>query len=342
MTVAAPALSVLLSVKDGERYLAESLDSLLAQSFADFELIAVDDGSRDATPAILADYAARDPRLRIETRPENRGLASGLNLALSRARAPVCARADADDLYARDRFEKQMARMAAEPGLGLLSCAFHRIDGEGRRIDTKPATTGDAFMRFQMLFMNPILHPGVMFRTELARRAGGYDEGYFTAEDSDFWARLAPLTRMDNLPEPLVSYRIHAASMVRTRDEAGRNLSLSVPRRLLSAYLGRELDQEEARAAVELYQGFTIMTPELALAGDRLLREVRRAARGREPAAVRAAFRRQAASGLLRQAWQSSRPADAAALHLRALRWRPSRSALGGLARAARAAVGGG
>lgn len=331
----APALSVLLSVKDGARHLPASLETLLAQSFRDFELIAVDDASRDATPEILAAHAARDPRLRVETRAESRGLAAALNLALSRARAPVCARADADDLYHPERFARQMARLAAEPELGLLSCGHHRIDEAGRRIDTRTPPTGDAPMRFEMMFMNPILHPGAMFRTELVRRVGGYDEAYWTAQDSDLWARLAPLARMDNLPEPLVSYRIHAASTMKTRGAAGRALSLSVPRRLLSAYLGREMPEAEARAAVDLYQGFERMEFAEARLGERVLAQVRAAAR-REPAAVRAAFRARVARGLMRQAWFAPRPAEAAALHLASLRWRPSRAALSGLARAAR------
>lgn len=330
---AAPALSVIVSVRDGARYLPPALDDLLAQTFTRFELIVVDDASSDATPAILRAYARRDARLRVLTNERHRGLPASLNRALAAARAPLVARADADDGYAPDRFERQMARMAAEPGLGVLSCGFRRIDGDGRVTGTRTPTTGDAFIRFQMLFMNALLHPGVMFRTALVRQVNGYDEAYWTAQDSDLWARLLPLTRMDNLPDPLVNYRVHTASVMKTRGEAGRRLSLSVPRRLLSGYLLRDVSMDEARAAVDLFQDLRIMPPVELRAGERVLRETWRASRGREPPPVRDRFRRRVAASLGSQAAAAS-GAEAALLHALALTWRPDRGRLMSLARA--------
>jgi hypothetical protein len=326
----APAVSVTLAVRDGARFLPAALESLLGQSFRDFELIAVDDGSRDETPAILEGYAARDKRIVLLRNDKGRGLAASLNRAVAASRAPLLARADGDDLYHSDRLARQIAHLAAHPDIGVLSCGYRRIDADGRLIDIRTPLTGDAIIRFQMLFMNALLHPGAMVRTEMLRRVGGYDEAYWTAQDSDLWARLLQHTRMDNLPEPLVDYRIHTANTTKTRGEAGRNLSLSVPARLLGAYLGRPLSPEGIRAPVDLYGGFVTLTLEEAIAGEVFLQELLRVARGRESGAVLRHFRRRVSAGLIRQGRTAS--ADQAGPLLRAaLRWWPGSATARGI-----------
>ncbi len=110
----APALSAAMSVYNGERFLAEAIDSILAQSFPDLEFLILDDGSRDATPAMLRDYAEKDSRIRPISR-ENRGLVASLNQLLDEARAPIVARMDADDIAHPERFAKQMRFLADNP-----------------------------------------------------------------------------------------------------------------------------------------------------------------------------------------------------------------------------------
>ena len=317
-----PVLSVILAVKDGARFLPQAMESLLAQSFREFELIAINDGSRDATAVILANFAARDPRVIILHNEMPRGLAASLNRALAQARAPIIARADGDDLYHPDRFALQVAYMQRHPEIGVLSCGFRRIDPEGRVINTVLPTTGDDRIRFRMLFMNALLHPGVMFRAELVRAAGGYNERYWTAQDSDLWARLLPHTQMDNLPELLVDYRVHGASIIKTRGEAGQQLSLSVPARLLGTYLGRELTPADVRPAVELYGGFFRMNPDAVWRGAAFLDGVRRVAVRREPARVRRAFRKRIARSFVQQAKMAA-PRDRMMLITHALMWWP-------------------
>ncbi len=136
--MSAPAVSVLLAVRDGERHLSEALDSLLAQSMRDFELIVVDDGSTDRTGAILAGTAARDDRLRLLRNDVNAGLPRALNRGLEVARAPLLARADADDVYRSDRLARQFAHMMANPQIGVLSSGYNRIDDIGANLrDTR-------------------------------------------------------------------------------------------------------------------------------------------------------------------------------------------------------------
>jgi len=295
-------LSVLMAVKDGEAHLAAAMDSLLGQSFTAFELIVVDDGSRDATPSLLADYQRRDRRVMVLHNDQPQGLPTALNRGLARCRAPLVARADGDDVYHPERLGRQLDHLRRHPEIGVLSCGYHRIDSGGRRIDTRVPVTGDAPLRFQMLFMNGLLHPGVMFRADPVRRVGGYDPRYWTAQDSDLWARLLPLTRLDNLPEPLVSYRIHPHSTMRRRGDAGLALSLSVPARLQAHYLGFTPDPRQVRAVVDLYQDFVFLEHDAIALGYRGLRRVLDLARRREPAPVWRAFRRRVGAALQRQA----------------------------------------
>lgn len=330
-----PAVSVLLAVRDNAEFLPAALEGISAQTFRNFEVVAVDDGSRDATAAILARYAECTPRVTVLTNPEALGLAGALNCGLAACRAPLIARADGDDLYMPDRLERQRAFLDAHPEIGVLSCAFHRIDREGRRLATVSPVVEDRLIRFQMMFMNSLSHSGVMFRRDLVTGVGGYDEAYWTAQDSDLWARLRPLTKFAILPEPLMEYRIHAASTVRTRGSRGRALSLSVPQRLISEYVGHEVSPEDTRAMVDLYQGaWEPGRAELARGERGLTRVLRIAARQESPDVVRF-FRERVAASFLRRgsAAVEDNPRFAAWALARSLAWQPGRQAIRGLGR---------
>ena len=314
---AAPRVSVLMAVHDGERYLAEALDSVLSQTLADFEAVVVDDASTDGTAAILDAYARRDPRLVVLRNEENRKLAASLNRGLAACRAPLVARADADDVNLPDRLERQAAFLDAHPEVGVLGCAFHTMTPDGRYGGTKRYVTDHATIRARQLFASSLLHPGVMFRADVVRAVGGYDEAYWTAQDSDLWTRLRDRTRFANLPDPLVRYRTHGESILNTRGGAGRRLSVSVPGRALSEFLRRPLGDDEAEAAVTLYRGSPAMGSEEVLRGLPLLMEVLDRVDKTEPAAAARFVRREAASSVLRQIWsygRLDRPAHRAVL----------------------------
>jgi glycosyltransferase involved in cell wall biosynthesis len=200
-------LAVLLPVKNGERWLDAAIASIRAQTFTDFELLAIDDGSTDGTAAIIARHASEDSRVLPLANPK-RGLVSGLNFGLSRAQAPLVARMDADDIALPTRFERQVARMSAEPDLLVLGTGYFRIDAEGKRTGTvvpplEPADVAQALQR-----VNAIAHPTVMMRRDAVVAAGGYREAYLRAEDYDLWLRLAERGKLANLPEPLIEYRL--------------------------------------------------------------------------------------------------------------------------------------
>jgi len=203
-----PTISVLMPVYNGGRFLEAALDSVLAQTFTDFELIAIDDGSRDGSSEVLARFAARDPRVRVFTQ-ENRGIVASLNRALALGRAPLVARMDADDVARPDRFAKQVACLREHADIAVLSGAMELIDANGAplRVDTFP-TSPEAVAR-ELLERCCVSHPAVMARTEVLRSVGGYRRAAQHAEDYDLWLRIAEIGRIANLPDVLLAYRMH-------------------------------------------------------------------------------------------------------------------------------------
>jgi glycosyltransferase involved in cell wall biosynthesis len=173
---AAPRVTVLLPVLDGERFLAEAVESILAQSFRGFELLAIDDGSRDGSAAILEAFARRDPRVRVVRRPHT-GLVATLNAGLALAEAALIARMDADDVALPQRLEGQLARLAREPELVCIGGAFELIDEAGRAFDRAfPPCDHAAILARALRGESPISHSRGDLRRDLVRRLGGYDE----------------------------------------------------------------------------------------------------------------------------------------------------------------------
>ena len=210
-----PPLSVAMSVYNGERFLTAAIDSVLAQTFGDFEFLILDDGSTDATPHILRDYAVKDARIRPIIR-ENRGLVASLNQLLEEARAPLIARMDADDICQPERFALQVAFMQANPDHGVIGSWSEDID---EREQSFPIEGGDQPLTHEDFLHNIrfggslLVHPGVMYRRALVREQGGYHKAFLHCEDLDLWLRLASVTKIANLPLRLIRYR-HSGGQV--------------------------------------------------------------------------------------------------------------------------------
>lgn len=204
-----PAISVAMSVYNGERFLAEAIESVLAQTFGDFEFLIVDDGSHDASGAIIRDYATRDSRIRAISR-ENRGLVASLNQLLAEARAPLVARMDADDVCRPDRFARQAAFLDSHPEFGVIGSWSDDIDEDGRSCPVtgqQHATTWEAFLQAIDNDDQLLCHSSVMYRRNVVLSVGGYHAAFRHCEDLDLWLRLASVTRMASLPERLIRYR---------------------------------------------------------------------------------------------------------------------------------------
>ncbi|WP_283101586.1 MULTISPECIES: glycosyltransferase [Halomonadaceae] len=302
--VDAPRVSVLMTAYNASRFIAEALDDLLAQTFTDFELLIVDDGSTDDTLSILHTYASRDPRVIVIASEKNIGRPAASNLGLEQCRAPLIARADADDRYPADRLERQVRFFDEHPEIGILSGAADQIDEEGKFWNRLHFPGKDGQIRMRELFITSFTHPGSMFRTELIRAVGGYDVTYYTSADADLWARMRPLTRSANLDVPLVYYRKHSAASMFKRDAKQLARSLGIRKRLLSDYLQREVSLEEAGAMQMTFRERPVppATQEQLEAGMRGLREVLRQAETRESADTVRYFKDEVGKALMQHA----------------------------------------
>ncbi|GGI05380.1 glycosyltransferase family 2 protein [Egicoccus halophilus] len=322
-----PRVSILLPAYNAENYLQEALDDLLHQTFSDFELVAVDDGSTDATLEIFERAANEDPRVVVLSGEPNRGLSTALNRGLARCRAPLVARADADDRYAAERLERQVRFLDAHPEVGLLSCAAQRMTEDAVPLGVARFPTEDGPIRLRELFVNSFCSPGVVFRTDLVRELGGFDPAYRFGEDGDMWDRLRQVTKAANLPEVLVHYRILASSLTRSTMSERERQGPVVRRRALARYLERPVSLEEAESMVTTFHARresmgTASQLRVGLAG---MQEVLSRASVREDAATVAYFRRACALALLQHAdfRRDREPASAWQLYVRALRWWP-------------------
>ncbi|HEY8748520.1 MAG TPA: glycosyltransferase [Tepidisphaeraceae bacterium] len=225
--VEAPPLSVVMAVRNVQRYVALAIESVLSQTFKDFEFLVIDDGSTDNTSSILADYARRDSRIRIIQGPSG-GLSAALNLGIAQARAPLIARMDGDDICLPTRFEKQIAFLQSHPEHVLVGSRCVLIDPDGRPIHEKPNTPlGHEQIDAMLLKMEwPIVHPAVMMRADAFAKAGAYLEKYKTVEDHDVFLKLAEIGKLANLDEVLMYYRQHFKSTVYTTvNQQRRNLT---------------------------------------------------------------------------------------------------------------------
>ncbi|WP_137179321.1 glycosyltransferase [Roseomonas sp. AR75] len=204
-----PAVSVLMPVRDGAAFLPAALDSILRQEWRDFDCIVVDDGSRDATPQLLAQAARRDARIRVLTQPRS-GVVSALNRGLAASRAPWVARMDADDVARPDRLAKQMALAATTPQAVAIASGWRVVDAAGRVLREVTPPPGPQAIAAALPRGNPLAHPTMLLNRAAVLAVGGYRASYDGAEDYDLWLRLSEAGALHALTEALVDYRIHA------------------------------------------------------------------------------------------------------------------------------------
>lgn len=201
-----PRVTVLMPVYNGENHLAAAIQSILGQTFRDFELLIVEDGSTDHSLARIADF--NDARIRVITHGYNRGLVASLNTGLNQAKGEYVARMDCDDVSFPERLGKQVAFMDNHPEVGLCGTWFER-HRNGTVEWVRPAT-GDAEIRFWLLFKTTFLHSSVMLRRAIFLEHGlNYPDHYPHAEDYALWIQASAFMKLANIPEFLVAYHYH-------------------------------------------------------------------------------------------------------------------------------------
>lgn len=209
-----PRISVVMSVYNSEAHVAESIETVLAQTYRDFEFLIIDDGSTDRSPDILQQYASQDSRIRIVTQ-QNSGLTQALVRGCELAQGELIARQDDDDRSHPERFQRQIQFLDAHPAVGFVGCATRYIGplGEFLEVVTRDSDPIEASRKLQQERCGPPAHGGVMFRREVYQRAGGYRPQFYLGQDSDLWLRMIEHSQFACIPEESYYFRRHAASV---------------------------------------------------------------------------------------------------------------------------------
>ena len=241
-----PEISVIMSVYNGETYLKEAIESVINQTFKNWELICINDCSTDSTNEILAEFASMDERIKVHTNEVNLKLPTSLNKAISLSSGKYIARMDADDICLPDRFEKQFKFMEENTEVVLSACRFMTVKngvymsgGAGGRCDN------DAIKA--MLFVtNPILHPGVIAKAEVMKRLN-YDTTLTCTEDLELWTRMAMENqKMAILPECLLIYSLHDNQITSTTLERQHTEVTKIQQKYYGTLI-QEMDEEMSK-----------------------------------------------------------------------------------------------
>ena len=238
--MSAPKVSVLLPVFNADRYLRLAIDSILAQTFTDFELIIINDGSTDGSRQILESYV--DPRIQL-IHQANAGLPISLNRAIKLARGQYLARQDADDVSLPSRLSEQVHFLDAHPHCALLGTAAQIIEEDTLSQRTLSHPTDNGEIQIKLLFYNCFVHSSVMLRKTALDQSGLYpeDPNKFPPEDYDLWLRIAQHGNVNNLQKVLLHYRELPHSISRTKLEL-----MQARARLMSLHRLQELVTESA------------------------------------------------------------------------------------------------
>ena len=244
-----PRISIVLPVYNGAKYLKDSIESILHQSFNDFELIVIDDGSLDKTFEIIHRY--NDNRINIIHHSINKGLVYSLNEGVKVSRAEYIARMDADDIALPDRLEKQLEAFEANKNLGVLGTQIALMDETcSFEVDQHHYPQSHSEIIWRMLFENTFAHPTIMVRKKVFTQA--YREEYKHAEDYDLWTRLTGDAIFGNLSQKLLLYRRHSETVSHLQNAVQDQHTKIIQKNYFYKVTGRMLSDEEGQLLTEI------------------------------------------------------------------------------------------
>jgi glycosyltransferase involved in cell wall biosynthesis len=236
-----PKVTVLMAVYNGERFLREAIESILGQTFQDFEFLIINDGSTDDTREIVLSYD--DKRIRLVDNEHNLGLPRSLNKGLKIAEGKFIARQDADDISEPKRLSRQVAFLEAHPEVALLGTWYKEIDAQGDIIGSRELPCNYTEIRWSLLFFCPFVHSSVMLRRSVVLgQIGIYNESS-DAEDYELWSRIARCFPVANLGEYLVRFRINPWSRVAIYGVRICNDELRIGTAIIGNILGLDKDK---------------------------------------------------------------------------------------------------
>jgi glycosyltransferase involved in cell wall biosynthesis len=248
-------ISVVMPVFNAEKFLAYAIESILNQTYPDFEFIIIDDGSTDDSLEIINKYEKQDDRIKVIINNGNIGLAKSLNKGIELAKGKYIARMDADDISLPERFEKQISFLENNPSIGVLGTSFKLIDGKNivqRKIDV---FSDSHLIRWGMFFKCQMAHPSVMMRNSIFKDLGiRYEESLSSASDYDLWFQILSHYDMANLSTSYFLYRIHKNRISSTKKEEQQINAEQVLRLRTQEFLTFELPPNYGKHIMTYYQ----------------------------------------------------------------------------------------
>ncbi len=240
-----PEISVIMSVYNGEEYLCEAIDSVLSQTFKNFELIVIDDCSTDSTNTILNKYAESDKRVRVFRNEVNLRLPKSLNKAISLAEGKYIARMDADDICLPERLRLQYEFMEERGDVALSSCKFLTVKNEEYAMGAVGGRCDSDALKAMLLVTNPVLHPGVIGKAEVFKKLL-YDTSLTCTEDLEIWIRMVKENlKIEILPEYLMVYRLHDKQITKTTLDRQHSEVLKIEKEYFSDLLEEMTEEQE-------------------------------------------------------------------------------------------------
>lgn len=242
-TTASPLVSVIMPAFNVEEYIGEAIESILSQTFDDFELIIINDGSSDATQGIIEHYARQDERIIHRSITYNSGVYHARQLGLTQARGTFIAMMDADDISLPERFEKQVRFLESHPEVGIVGGAMLIVDKENAPIGYRRYWTDDSSIRKHLFRYSPFCGASIMVRKTLLDTVGDYAANRDVAEDYDLFLRLGMFTTFANLPEVIYRYRVRPHSLSHRMMRAQELLTIRTQLKYFSIYRATILDR---------------------------------------------------------------------------------------------------
>jgi len=207
-----PKISVVMPAYNAEKYIAEAIESILNQTFRDFEFIIIDDASTDNTGKIIAEYAKKDNRIKVFTNEKNLYISKTLNLGLSCAQSEIIARMDADDISLPERLEKQYKKITENNDIAVVGTYIRVINEKGDFLYIRKYPLEDKKLKRNMFKYSPFAHPVVMYRKKVVIEFRGYLPVYSPSEDLNLWFRVGTKYKFATVPEVLFEYRFFSDS----------------------------------------------------------------------------------------------------------------------------------
>lgn len=223
-------VTVLMSVYNGEKFLKEAIESILTQTFEDFEFLIINDGSTDSSVKIIESY--NDPRIRLIHNEKNLKLIASLNKGISLAKGKYIARMDCDDISMPGRFEREVKFLETNPEYGLVGTYYTVIDGSGNEKYKVSYPSNNDLIKLFLSVNCPLVHGSVMGKTELFKQNPYGSKEFYAVEDYELWVRMSKVTKIHNIPEYLFKYRIYGESFSDSKAKAMADQTLELSKKL--------------------------------------------------------------------------------------------------------------